>query len=950
MSQLNTSKIKNSERLFLLDGMALAYRAYFSFISRPLINSKGENTSAIFGFVNALMKILNDEKPDHIAVVFDTKAPTFRHKMFEPYKATRQKMPEDMVPQIERLKEVVRAFNVPSIELDGYEADDIMGTLARKAERQNIETFLVTGDKDFMQLISPLIKMYKPGKRGDEWEIINEKGVRDKFGVAPEHVIDVLGLTGDKSDNVPGVMGVGDKTAIPLVQQFGSIEKIYENIDKIPQKSLQQKLINHKEKALLSKKLVTIHTQVPIDIDIHQLIAKPHDTEKLSKLFLELEFKYLYRKLKETKIKADKPTEFDPPKLELSDITSNEHTYHLVTTEQEFDALIKKLKKSKLFVFDTETTSTDPLEAELVGLSFALKSREAWYVPVGSRSEQERVPLESRQDSFFERHSEINNPKSTISDPVELPLHFVLDRLSPIFINSSIKKIGQNIKYDMLVLASHGIRVDGILFDTMVANYILRPDGTHNLDSLAKEHLGYKTITFDELTGIGKERKDIREIPVEKVAEYSNEDADITFRLYETLMPKLEQQNLLKLCDAIEFPLIPVLTDIELAGVKLDVDFLANLSKELERMLDNLTSEIYAIADEKFNINSTQQLSKILFDKLKLATVRKTKTGFSTDVGVLETLRHEHCIIEKLLDYRQLQKLKNTYVDALPTLINPKTDRVHTSFNQTITATGRLSSSNPNLQNIPIRTEIGSRIRRAFIPRSSDWSIMSADYSQIELRIMAHISGDEGLTQAFKNGEDIHATTAAKVFGVNLSDISKDMRRKAKEVNFGIMYGIGAYGLATRLDIYQSEAKEIITKYFERFPKVNQYIFDTIAKAKHDGYVSTLLGRRRYLPDINSRNQNIRSNAERQAINMPIQGTAADMIKIAMVNIYKRIHNTKFQMQMLLQVHDELVFEVAKSIAQKAKKLIVDEMKNSLPLSVPIDVEVGVGNNWLEAH
>ncbi|MDI6765663.1 MAG: DNA polymerase I [Bacteroidota bacterium] len=961
MSGIKTPKNTKFERLFLLDGMALAYRAYFSFISHPLINSKGENTSAIFGFVNTLMKILNDEKPDHIAVVFDTKEPTFRHVMYEPYKATRQKMPEDMIPQIEKLKEVVKAFNVPSIEMNGYEADDIMGTLARKAEQQGIETFLVTGDKDFMQLISPLIKMYKPGKRGDDWEIVDERGVKEKFGVTPEHVIDVLGLTGDKSDNVPGIPGIGEKTAIPLVQEYGTIEKIIAQVEKIPQKGIQQKIKEHKAIAMLSKELVTINVNVPIDIDIHHLEAKPYDRTKLIELFSQFEFRSLSKKFSAGVVQSLEETEFDVSKHELINISTDVHSYHLIHTEKELETLVNKLEKTKYFVFDTETTSTDPLRAELVGLSFSIKPREAWYIPISleqrAKSGELRVERGEQSDLFLSQSA----PTSQIPHHVSLPLDFVLSHLEPVFINPEIKKIGQNIKYDILILASHGIQVRGVLFDTMVASYILRPDGKHNLDSLANEHLNYKMISFDELVGTGRERKDIRDIPVEKVAEYSNQDADITLRLFEILKEKLEQQQLLKLCEDVEFPLITVLADMEIMGVKLDTDFLADLSKELERMLDNLTTDIYYFADEKFNINSTQQLGKILFEKLKLPSVRKTKTGFSTDVGVLESLRHQHPIIDCLLEFRQLQKLKSTYVDAMPTLINPRTGKVHTSFNQTITATGRLSSSDPNLQNIPIRTEIGSRMRRAFIPSSPDMLIMSADYSQIELRIMAHISGDEGLTTAFRNGEDIHATTAAKVFGVTLNEVTKEMRRKAKEVNFGIMYGIGPYGLATRLDIPQTEAKEIITKYFERFPKVNQYIFDTIAKAKNDGYVSTLLGRRRYLPDINSRNQNIRSNAERQAINMPIQGTAADMIKIAMIKIYSKISMSRVvdqnpiplrrdEIRMLLQVHDELVFEIAKSQELRVKSLIVGEMNNALPLSVPIEVEVGVGNNWLEAH
>lgn len=974
------------ERLFLLDGMALAYRAYFTFISRPLTNSRGENTSAIYGFTTTLMKILEEDKPEHIAVVFDTKEPTFRHKMYEPYKATREKMPEDMEAQLDKLKEVVDAFNVPTLELPGYEADDIMGTLAKQAEKENIETYLVTGDKDFMQLISPLVKMVKPGKQKDEWEIIDHKNVKEKFGVSPDKVVDVLGLTGDKSDNVPGVPGIGEKTAIPLVQKYGSIENILKNVEKIPQQGVQSKLKEHADKARLSKELVTIDTNVPLKVSVRQLKAAPKDTKKLVRLFSELEFKSLLRKLSEVSARFDPEstpgvsddTSFDVEKLELIDITHDEHQYHLVTTEKEFEALVKKLQKAKRFVFDTETTSTDALQAELVGLSFAIHPREAWYVPIAES--RLRLPagqagitdVEEKEDSkdhltdlFSNSKTQITNLKPQTLRPDEyrdqgeaigLPtkgvsqkgfsLDSVLNALSPIFANPSIEKIGQNIKYDMLVLASHGIRVEGKKFDTMVANYVLRPDGQHNLDALAAEHLQYKMIAYDELVG----KLDIRVVPFEKIADYSAQDADITVRLFETLKEKLKRQGMVRLCEDIEFPLIDVLADMELTGVKLDTDVLTDMSKELERMLDSTVREIYTLGGEEFNVNSTQQLSKILFDKLKLSVVRKTKTGFSTDVGVLETIRHEHPIIEKLLDYRQLQKLKSTYVDALPALINTKTGRVHTSFNQTIAVTGRLSSSDPNLQNIPIKTEIGRSIRRAFIPGSDDMVIMAADYSQIELRIMAHVSRDEGLSEAFRNGEDIHASTAAKVFGVAQGEVTREMRRKAKEVNFGIMYGSGPYGLASRLDISQTEAKEIITTYFARFPKVNQYVLDTLSKGRRDGYVSTLFGRRRYLPDINSRNQNIRGNAERQAINMPIQGTAADMIKLAMIKINSKIKNQKSKMKMLLQVHDELVFEVVKSEEKKVKKLVIEEMQSALPLNVPLEVKVGVGKNWYEAH
>ncbi|TAK65538.1 MAG: DNA polymerase I [Bacteroidetes bacterium] len=931
--------------------MALAYRAYFSFITRPLVNSKGENTSAIYGFVNALLKILQEEKPEYIAVVFDTKEPTFRHKAYEPYKATREKMPEDMVSQLDKLKEVVRAFNVASLELPGYEADDIMGTLAKRAEAKGILTYLVTADKDFMQLISPLVKMFKPGKSGDDWEIVDESGVMKKFGVTPDKVIDILGLIGDTSDNVPGVPGIGEKTALPLVTQFGSIEGIYKQLDTVAQKGVQEKLRKNKELAFLSKRLVTIEIKTPIEVTFDELKTRSHDNQKLIKLLHELEFKSLLKKLSTLSTQVQEEVTFNVAELEQTSIDTDKHVHHLVRNEKELDKLVALLSNSKLFVFDTETTSTDPLRAQLVGMSFCMREREAYYLPVQVKIVKEKVKKEQGFGLFGD---DVNEPSQTTNNKPQttqgLPLDLVLEKTAPLFKNPKIRKIGQNIKYDALVLEMHGLHVDGISFDTMVANYVLRPDGIHNMDDMAKEHLRYKTITYDELVGTGKDKKEIWQVDTEKVATYSAEDADITFRLFETLKEKLERQNLLSLCEDVEFPLIPVLADMELAGVSLDTKFLTHFSKELERMLDNLTQGIYQHAGEKFNINSTQQLGKILFEKLKLPPVRKTKTGYSTDVGVLETLRHQHLIIEQLLEQRQLQKLKSTYVDALPSLINPKTGRLHTSYNQTVAATGRLSSSDPNLQNIPIKTEIGRSIRQAFIAGKPDWLIVSADYSQIELRVMAHASGDEGLKEAFLNHEDIHATTAAKVFGVSPGEVTREMRRKAKEVNFGIMYGIGPFGLATRLDIAQSEAKEIIAKYFERFPKVKQYISDTIEETRTKGYVTTLLGRRRFLPDIKSGNFSVRSNAERQAINTPIQGTAADMIKIAMINIYNAIQDSALRIQMLLQVHDELVFEAHKKDLEKGKKLIVKGMQEALPLSVPVEVEINEGKNWLEAH
>jgi len=935
--------MSTTERLFLLDGMALAYRAYFSFITRPLINSKGENTSAIYGFVTALMKILDEEKPEHVAVVFDTKEPTFRHALFSAYKATRQKMPEDMAAQMDRLKDVVRAFNTPLLELPGFEADDIIGTLARRAEKEGVLTMMVTGDKDFMQLISPLIKMYKPGKSGGDPEIVEEPAVMEKFGVTPDRVIDVLGLIGDKSDNVPGVPGVGEKTAIPLVQKYGSMEELYAHVGEIPQKGLREKLIANRETAFLSKHLVTIDTAVPIEIDFHSLRAARRDTPRLIRLFGELEFKSLAARLRDTEAFDDAPPAQAPapePDRAPGDIGTDTHEYTCVTTARALDDLVRELMKSPLIVFDTETTSKDPLRAELVGISLSAGERRAWYVPV--RWE----PLPGSGPGLFGAapEREVNNTAGA------LPRATVLGKLAPVFSSAEIRKAGQNIKYDMLVLMNNGLTVNGVSFDTMVASYVLRADGQHNLDALAREYLNYRMVSYEELVGKGKQARHITEVPLESVARYSAEDADMTFRIREKQIPRLKEMNLLGLCEEIEFPLIAVLARMELEGIGLDVPCLEDMSKDLERQIENLVTEIHRQAGEKFNINSTQQLGEVLFTTLKLPTVRKTKTGFSTDVGVLETLHGMHPIIDSLLDYRQLTKLKSTYIDALPSLIHPLTNRVHTSFNQTVAATGRLSSSDPNLQNIPIRTEIGRSIRKAFIPRSRDSVLMSADYSQIELRVMAHMSADESMTAAFRNGEDIHATTASRVFGVPAAGVTPDMRRKAKEVNFGIMYGIGPFGLGRRLEIPQSEAKEIIVKYFERFPKVKQYINDTIAMARREGYVATLSGRRRYLPDINSRNQNIRGNAERQAINMPIQGTAADMIKIAMIRLDASIGKKKLKSRMLLQVHDELVFEVPTGEEKAMRALVTSGMQEAMTLSVPIRVDVGTGTNWLEAH
>jgi DNA polymerase-1 len=916
--------MKASERLFLLDGMALAYRAYFSFISRPLINSKGQNTGAVYGFVLALLKIL-DEHPEHVAVVFDTKEPTFRHVRYPEYKATRDKMPEDMASQLEILKDVVRAFRTPVIEFPGYEADDIIGTLARRAEREGVRTFMVTGDKDFMQLISPMICMYRPGRSGSDMEIVDEGGVRAKFGVEPERVIEVLGLTGDTSDNVPGVPGIGEKTAIPLIQKFGSIEELYRRLEEVPQKGVREKLRAHRDLAFLSRDLVTIDTRVPLELDFHILRASEPDRPALLRLFTSLEFKTLAERIPGPPPPPTRGESERPPHVETS-ISSDDHVYRCILSASELRTLTGRWKDARLLVVDTETTSKDPLAADLVGIAVCDQEKEAYYIPV-------RAP-----------GGLINTTDQA------LPKETVLELLKPVLENPRVPKAGQNIKYDMLVLRSHGVHLQGVAHDTMVASYILRPEGQHNLDALAQEAFGYRMISYEDLTGRGKNQKSLTEVPLASVADYSAEDADWTMRILAWQQPRLRDLGVERLCQDVEFPLMEVLAEMEFTGIALDTEYLGGMSKELERLLDGLVSEIHRHAGGSFNINSTQQLGEVLFGKLGLPTVRKTKTGYSTDVAVLETLRHQHPIVEKLLEYRQLTKLKSTYVDALPSLVNPRTGRLHTSFNQTVAATGRLSSSDPNLQNIPIRTEIGRAIRRAFVPAATGSILLSADYSQIELRVMAHISGDEGLQAAFRNGEDIHATTAAKVFGVTGADVTRDMRRKAKEVNFGIMYGIGAFGLANRLEISQPEARDIITRYFERFPRVKQYIQDTIETAKRTGHVTTMLGRRRYLPDVNSRNQVVRSNAERQAINMPIQGTAADMIKLAMIRIHRVIRDRGLRSRMLLQVHDELVFEAPREERATLEPLVIEHMQNALPLTVPIQVEVGSGLNWLEAH
>jgi DNA polymerase-1 len=942
-----------AKRLFLIDGMAIAYRAYFSLIRTPLINSKGMNTSAIFGFINAVNKLLDDEKPDFIAVALDAPGPTFRHEKYKDYKATREAMPDDLIPQIDRIKEVISAFNIPMIEKTGYEADDIIGTLVKRAEKENVISFMVTSDKDYMQLINKNIKLYKPmrsvqGAKVADVEIVDEKGVAERFGVGPDKVIEVLGLMGDKVDNVPGIPGVGQKTASQLIKEFGSIDGIYKNIEKITKPKLKENLIAHKKEAYLSRELVTINTNVPLNIDFHNLTASEKNNALLEKIYTSLEFKSLLKKLlgsteQAISIKADplsiQETPQDDPVGKLSNINTNPHEYFTIKNDEEFKKLVKKLKSIGEFAFDTETTSEDPMDAKLVGLSFSYDENEGFYVPILFREQEER-------DLF-------GKPSLNKGEKIpEVDLDNTLRELKPVLEDKKIRKIGQNIKYDMLIMKNYGVDLENIGFDTMVAAYVLKPESNYKMDYLSEIYLKYECIPIDKLIGTAKAKENItmEDVSWKIASDYAAEDADVTLRLYHRLEYELKKNSLDNLCTEIEFPLTEVLADMEYNGVKIDKDVLKEINKELINAETRLEKEIHELAGIKFNINSTKQLSEVLFKKLNLATKRKIKTGFSTDTKVLEELRAEHPIAAKLLDYRTVTKLRTTYTEGLLEIINKKTGKVHTSFNQTVAATGRLSSMSPNLQNIPIRTEIGRSIRKAFVPEKKGNVFLSADYSQIELRIMAHLANDENMIKAFERKHDIHAETASKIFKVKPDKVDQNMRRKAKEVNFGIIYGIQAFGLASRLNIDQREARDIIQSYFTNFSSINEWLEKTKEFARKNSYTETLAGRRRYLPNINNKNSVVRQRDERIAINMPVQGTAADMIKIAMINIHEEFNKKKLKSKMILQVHDELVFDCEKSELDTVKKVVENKMKHALKLNVPIDVDLGSGSSWFEAH
>ncbi len=920
-----------SKKFVIIDAMALAYKAYFVFINRPLVSTKGEPTSAVFGFLNQLLKILEDTKPDYLAVAFDSKEKTFRHERYEGYKASRAEMPEDMVPQIGRIKEIIAAMNIPLYIMPGYEADDIIGTAVCKAEEKGLESFVITPDKDFNQIITDKVKIVRPGKSTEEIVFYDVKKVKDEFGFEPRQMIDYLALIGDKSDDIPGIAGIGPKTAIPLIQEYGSVEGIYARIDEVDKPALKKKLIEGEANAFLSKELATIHCEVPLEFDFDQAKLTEPDFEKLREIFLQVEFKNLYSRFLNfyEKNGSGKGEEIDAIVPDAETFDEKKISYTLITTAAEAKKLASKLGKTELFVFDTETDSLDHFLLKLAGVSFSTRENEAYYVALNPFENEKEIP-------------------EAVKD--RLPLSDFIKIFKPLFENKKIKKVCQNGKFDISVLRSRGIEVENFYFDTMLASYVLDPDQKHGMDELSVKYLNYKPIPLSDLIGAKKDPSKIFEADLNAVSNYSCEDSDVTFRLYRKLEQELSKEKLNKIAFDVEFPLVPVLEDMEREGIRIDTEALIAFSKDLQILMDNYTQNIYRCCGEEFNINSPQQLQVILFDKLKLKTGKKTKTGFSTDARSLENLRGEHEIIELILDFRQVAKLKSTYADSLPALIHPKTGRIHTSFNQTVASTGRLSSNDPNLQNIPIRTEMGKEIRKAFVPRDKNYLILSADYSQIELRILASITGDEGLTKAFKSGEDIHRSTAALVFMVDPEDVTPEMRRRAKEVNFGVLYGIGPFGLKTRLGITQAHAKEIIETYFNTFKRVKHFMDESVLKAREKGYAETLYGRRRFLRNINSSNRVVRQFEERVAINMPIQGTAADMIKLAMINIYNELNKMKARSKMVLQVHDELLFDVHKDEVDEIREMVKEKMENAMPMNVPITVETGTGKNWLDAH
>jgi DNA polymerase-1 len=927
------------KKLFLLDAYALIFRAYYAFIKNPRVTSKGMNTSAIFGFLLALEEVLQKHKPTHIAVVFDTPTPTFRHEMFKEYKANRDETPEDIKKAVPYIKRLIEAYKIPVIDYPGFEADDVIGTLARKASERGFTTFMMTPDKDFAQLVSGNIFIMKPSRSGNESILWGVDDIKREFCVQrPEQVIDVLALMGDTADNIPGAPGVGPKTAMKLISEYGSIEEVFRNTDKLKGK-LKEIIENNREQIEFSKKLVTIEQNVPVELDENSLLMEVPDPVKLKILFDELEFKTIAAKILAEIDKSEKPREtqqlFAPqtdsmqgslfgeeiiaPAQEKSTIEDIVHNYSVISEPAELKEFVKKMESLKEFCFDSETTSINALDSELVALSFSWEKSTGYLIHF-PESQQETEAL--------------------------------LKIIRPVFENPVSLKIGQNMKFDIQVLANYGIEVRGALFDTMIAHYLLEPDMRHNMNLLAETYLSYSPVHIESLIGEkGNNQKNMRSVPLESLKEYAVEDADVTFQLKNVFEPKIKAEGLGDLSRNIEMPLINVLAAMERYGVRLNQEDLKSITINLREDIISLEKEIYSLAGTEFNISSPKQLGDILFVRLKLddnAKVTKTRQ-FITNEEILQRLVNKHPIVDKVLEYRGLRKLLSTYVEALPLLVDKKTGRIHTSYNQAVASTGRLSSNNPNLQNIPVRDARGREIRKAFVPEPGH-IFLSADYSQIELRLMAHLSKDKSMIADFLSGNDIHAATAAKIFGVEIKDVTREMRSRAKTANFGIIYGISSYGLSERLTIGRKEAKDLIDGYFASYPGVKVYMDESIKKARDLGYVTTMFGRKRYLPDIHSRNQVVRGNAERNAINAPIQGSAADIIKIAMVRIYERMKSEKYHSKMILQVHDELIFEVEISELEKLKEMVIYEMSNSVNLDVPLKVDWGTGNNWFEAH
>lgn len=933
-----------SNKLFLLDAYALIFRAYYAMIRNPRINSKGMNTSAILGFVNTLEDVLKREDPSHIGIAFDPAGPTFRKEMYKEYKAQREETPEDIRKSVPIIKDIINAYQIPILEVAGYEADDVIGTLSNKASKQGIETYMLTPDKDYGQLVKENVYMYRPKTGEKAYEILGIEEIKEKYLIdGPEQVIDLLGLMGDAADNIPGCPGVGEKTAQKLIAEFGSIEALLERSNEL-KGAIKTKVENNKEQIKLSKLLATIKIDVPIELEMDKLKREKPDEKKLKSIFDDLEFHALTKRvlaenqtppsslfqpsLFDTKNDTAQGSLFAEIQGNDAEETNNsnfrslktiEKKYKLIDTKDKREELIKYLITSDFLSLDTETTGTDPITAELVGLSFSIKENEAFYVPIPSETEKA-----------------IN----------------IVNEFKVVYENSKTLKIGQNIKYDLLVLQNYGIALKGKIFDTMVAHYVIQPELHHNMDYLAEIYLNYQTVHIEELIGEkGKNQKNMRDLEPEAVYEYACEDADVTLQLKYKLEEELKKNNDEQVFYEIEMPLIPVLAKLERNGVLVDTKALKQLSVELTAEMGKIEKEIYELAETVFNIASPKQVGEVLFDKLKVVEkAKKTKTGqYVTSEEVLENLRHKHPVIEKILDYRGIKKLLSTYIDNLPLLINPKTGRIHTSFNQTVTSTGRLSSSNPNLQNIPVRDEEGKEIRKAFIA-DEGCEFFSADYSQIELRIMAHLSQDENMIEAFNNGFDIHAATAAKIYKIPIEEVNSDMRRKAKTANFGIIYGISAFGLSERLTIDRKEAKELIDNYFVTFPQVRTYIDKSIATAREKGYVETMFHRKRFLPDINSHNAIVRGYAERNAVNAPIQGSAADIIKVAMAKIFESFEAQKLRSKMILQVHDELNFSVYPDEKTLVEQIVIKEMEGACKMLVPLKADCGWGHNWLEAH